>query len=124
LGLGGLARLSLWGAACAVWRGAVGAVAEGLGGRSVGGAVELGGEVCAGLVYRLGLASSLRLSVGGRLLAEVFDVGRGWLRARVWFYRWGRPVLVELRGVGKRFRGGIYAGGEVSWGTWRRYIAC
>lgn len=49
-------------------------------------------------------------------MAEVLDVGRGWLRARVWFYRWGRPVLVELRGVGKRFRGGIYAGGEVSWG--------
>jgi len=47
-------------------------------------------------------------------LAEVLDMGRGWLRAWVWFYKWGRPVLVELRGVGKRFRGGIYAGGEMS----------
>jgi len=66
----------------------------------------------------LGLASSLTFLWGPPLGGG----GRGWLRARV--YRLGRPVLVELRGVGKKFRGGIYAGGEVSRGTLRRYIAC
>ncbi|WP_193322679.1 hypothetical protein [Pyrobaculum calidifontis] len=70
---------------------AVGAVAEGLGGRAVGGSVVLGGEVCAGLVYRLGLASSLRLSVGDASWRRSWTWGVGGLGRGFGFTGGGGP---------------------------------